>query len=470
MYTLGALCVMSAIKGADLQMLPASFRAMEVDLHLEPYELGVLALCQGVACAAVGPLWGNLVDCGISRKKLMLAGVGSWGFCTLCLGLVGSFHKMMALRALNGMALAMLLPVTQSFVVDLCSKEERGYIFGCLYFFANMGQVLACLFVTPMSNQVLWGIHGWRIALLAVGVVSILAGSVVPLLVKEESRVWREERFGASREVAKLLWFLTIPTFCVILLQGVFGTIPGAALSFTTMYFQYTGISDTMVALINSLRILGDAIGGLIGGIIGDMLAAWSPKYGRAITAQVSVIGCVPLVYFIFLGLPRTEENWAIYGGLLMLHGVIGSWVAPGCLCPVMCDIIPKRCLASAYAWELAVVFASGNTLGPVLVGSMSQSFFGYRLSTDQVRDMQPELREQNAEALGLSVLFATAVPYTVCAVVLSLMYVTYPKDVQAATVSDRMDWNVDDTESTGLLSSGTSSVSSEAESSSRRY
>jgi len=45
-YTMCALCAISAIKGADLQMLPASFRAMEADLYLTPYDLGILALCQ----------------------------------------------------------------------------------------------------------------------------------------------------------------------------------------------------------------------------------------------------------------------------------------------------------------------------------------------------------------------------------------------------------------------------------------
>jgi len=437
-YTLLALCAMSAIKGADLQMLPASFRAMEVDLHLSPYDLGVLALCQGVACAAAGPFWGNLVDCGTSRVWLMLLGVGAWGCCTLLLGLVSSFMWMALLRAVNGVALAMLLPVTQSFVMDLSPKEERGYMFGCLYFCANLGQVLSCLFVTPMSNEDVRGIAGWRVAMLVIGVVSILASFLVPIMVKEqERRVWHPERFGASREFAKLLCFLGIPTFGVILLQGVFGTIPGAALSFTTMYFQYAGISDTMVALINALRILGDAVGGLLGGMVGDALATWSPRYGRALTAQVSVIACIPLTYMIFLGLPRTEQSWATYGGLLFLHGLVGSWVAPGCICPVMCDIVPKRCLASAYAWELAIVFASGNTLGPVLVGAMSEELFGYHLSTEQVADMPSDVRDRNADALGMSVLFASIVPYTACAILMSLLYKTYPTDAKIAHMRD---------------------------------
>eukprot|EP00429_Kryptoperidinium_foliaceum_P011827 CAMPEP_0176044764 /NCGR_PEP_ID=MMETSP0120_2-20121206/22218_1 /TAXON_ID=160619 /ORGANISM="Kryptoperidinium foliaceum, Strain CCMP 1326" /LENGTH=485 /DNA_ID=CAMNT_0017378169 /DNA_START=52 /DNA_END=1510 /DNA_ORIENTATION=- len=434
-YTLLALCAMSAIKGADLQMLPASFRAMEVDLHLSPYDLGVLALCQGVRrWPVLGQLGGlrnieGVVDAPRCRRL---------GLLHTSPGLGEQLHVDGASSAVNGVALAMLLPVTQSFVMDLSPKEERGYMFGCLYFCANLGQVLSCLFVTPMSNEDVRGIAGWRVAMLVIGVVSILASFLVPIMVKEqERRVWHPERFGASREFAKLLCFLGIPTFGVILLQGVFGTIPGAALSFTTMYFQYAGISDTMVALINALRILGDAVGGLLGGMVGDALATWSPRYGRALTAQVSVIACIPLTYMIFLGLPRTEQSWATYGGLLFLHGLVGSWVAPGCICPVMCDIVPKRCLASAYAWELAIVFASGNTLGPVLVGAMSEELFGYHLSTEQVADMPSDVRDRNADALGMSVLFASIVPYTACAILMSLLYKTYPTDAKIAHMRD---------------------------------
>lgn len=438
--TLGALCVVSAIKGADLQLLPASFRAMEVDLSLRPYCLGMLALSQGVACAAAGPIWGNLVDSGFSRRRLIMTGTGCWGVCTFSLAFVSSFPKMAVLRALNGVWLAMLLPVTQSFVADMSHKSERGYLFGWLYFFSNMGQVLACLFVTPLSMQQVYGYDGWRVALAVVGMLSLFVMMFIPYFIQEECRAWKPERLGLQREFRKLGRFMQIPTFAVIILQGIFGTIPGAALSFSTMYFQYTGISDTTVALINSLRIVGDACGGLLGGIIGDGLALRSPSYGRAMTAQISMVACLPLVYVIFLGLNRSEASAGSYAGLLFLHGLVGSWMAPGCLCPIMCDIIPKRCLGSAYAWELALVFASGNTMGPLLVGTMAQRLFGYKLSTEEVGEMPPDRRGQNAEALGMSLLFASAVPYAICAVLCSLMYLTYPGDTRAASESNLSD------------------------------
>lgn len=433
--TLSCLCMISLVKGADMQLFPSSFRAMEVDLSVHPFEMALLALCQGVSAAAFGPFWGNLVDSGWPRRQLLTLGCASWGFCTMALGCVSGLRAMAVLRVLNGAALAMLLPVVQSFVIDLAKSKDRGCCFGILYFSTNLGQVLACLLVTPLSNAKVWGYDGWRVALGVVGAISFLITLCVPLLVVETPHPWRPHRLGLRREVRKLACFFQIPTFCVIILQGVFGTIPGAAFSFVTMYFQYLGISDFTTALVISLHVIGDACGGLLGGIIGDALAHWSPRYGRALTAQISVIASIPAVAATFLLVPREPSSVGVIAGILFLLGLVGSWVAPGCICPIMCEIVPRSRLGSAYAWELAIVFCSGNLLGPTLVSGLSSRLFGYEMSTEQVRHMEPEVRATNARALGKALFFTTAVPYVLCAVLFSLLYFTHQKDSRSASL-----------------------------------
>lgn len=433
------------VKGADLQLLPASFRAMEVDLGVEPITLAMMALCQGVAAAASGPMWGNLVDSGISRKWLLMVGTMSWGACTIALATVTSLYSMALVRMMNGLALAMLLPVTQSFVADLSRPGERGSNFGMLYFSTNIGQVLCCLFATPISNQRVLGHAGWRVALFVVGALSTLIVPLIPMMVYEEPRKWRPERLGPTREVRKLGVFLRIPTFIVIILQGVFGTIPGAALSFLTMYFQYTGTSDFSAALVLSFHVIGEACGGLLGGHVGDALANWSPRYGRALTAQISSLCAVPTVAALFLMVPRESQMTTAFAGILFLHGLLGSWVAPGCINPVMCDIVPRASLGSAYAWELAIVFCSGNLLGPLLVGVLSSHVFGYRLSTEQVDTMDPAVREQNARALGKSLFYSCAVPYMISTVIFLMLFVTHDADARRVGLLELSNSEADD-------------------------
>jgi MFS family permease len=402
---------------------------MEMSLGVSPYDLAFMSLCQGVMSAASGPMWGNLVDAGYTRKKLLFSGVLLWGVCTILLAYAHTIATMSFLRGMNGIAVAMLLPVTQSFVYDLSKSEDRGLVFGTLYFSTNIGQVLACFFVTPISSSTVMGMEGWRFALCVVGFMSLLATMLVPLMVVEAPRPWRPDRLGPLREARKLMSFLKIPTFNVIVLQGIFGTIPGAAFSFLVMYFQYIGISDFAAALVISLHVIGDACGGLLGGVIGDALAIWSPRYGRAITAQISAVVAIPIVAALFLMAPRDVSMTSCYAGILFMLGLTSSWVAPGCICPVMCDIVPRSSLGSAYAWELAIVFCSGNVLGPLLVGVLSERVFGYQLTNQQVNDMEPAVRQANARALGNSLFFSSAVPYAICAIIFVALFFTHHQD-----------------------------------------
>ncbi|CAJ1402069.1 unnamed protein product [Effrenium voratum] len=181
---------------------------------------------RGVACAVTGPLWGNLVDSGASRKTLLQAGAGLWGICTFQLALTSNFVVMMMLRVLNGAALAMMVPVIQSFVADLTSSENCGSAFGKVACAANVGQVLACLMVTPISESTVLGMHGWRFCLATVGLLSLLTVLFVRAAVFEEPPVWKPRRFGLLRELRTVYQFLKIPTFRVRALEPL-GAHPG---------------------------------------------------------------------------------------------------------------------------------------------------------------------------------------------------------------------------------------------------
>jgi len=417
------------MKGADLQMLPSSFRAMEHDLHLAPSQLAMLALCQGVACAVSGPLWGNLVDSGASRKWLLQVGAGLWGLCTMQLALTSHFAAMMFLRVVNGAALAMMVPVMQSFVADLTDSSNCGSAFGKVACAANVGQVLACLIVTPISEFVVLGMRGWRLSLLIIGALSLFCVLFVRVAVHEEPSVWKPRRFGLLREFRTIVQFMKIPTFRVIVLQGIFGTIPSAAQSFTTMYLQYMGVSNAMCGLILALRTVGEGLGNALGGYLGDIAHVRRPSDGRTYVAMFSVLVNVPFLYLIFMGVSKTEDLSGFFAGLLFTSGVLTSWEVTGCLIPIVIDIVPKRQLSSAFAWNVAIVFTSGNMLGPMLVGVTAQKLFHYKLTTESVDDMTADMREHNAEALGKSLCFTSIVPCVISALIFTMLFCTYASD-----------------------------------------
>jgi hypothetical protein len=51
-----------AIDAADAALLPAVFRALEVEMDLTPTTLAVLVLAQSLAGAIASPVWGQIVD------------------------------------------------------------------------------------------------------------------------------------------------------------------------------------------------------------------------------------------------------------------------------------------------------------------------------------------------------------------------------------------------------------------------
>merc|ERR1719199_144152 len=66
------------IDGADVQLLPASFRALEADLGFAPVNLGQLAMVQALFCACLAPFWASVADMELYPKKFLL------GVAVLC--------------------------------------------------------------------------------------------------------------------------------------------------------------------------------------------------------------------------------------------------------------------------------------------------------------------------------------------------------------------------------------------------
>ncbi|CAE7637491.1 NPC1 [Symbiodinium sp. CCMP2456] len=424
---------------------------MEHELHMRPNLLGLMALAQGVACAVTGPIWGNLVDSGASRKLLLKVGTGLWGLCTFQLAFTTQLWPMLALRVLNGAALSMLLPVLQSFISDLSTSDDAGQICGKVYCAANFGQVLACLIVVPISEHRIFGVMGWRICLAVVGILSLLVVLLVEAAVEDLPRTWDPKRFGLSREFHKLAKFLRLGSFRVIILQGVFGTIPGAAQTFTTMYFQYLSISNHMCGLIIAMRTVGEGIGGALGGYLGDAANAKNHHYGRTWVAMFSVTASIPFLYVVYMGIPREASLSLLFAGILFTMGLVTTWEVPGCLQPVVMDIIPRRDLSSAFSWDVAIVFASGNTIGPLLVGFIAQDIFDYHYTSEKVENMSLEVREHNASALGRAIFFSCVVPSLISAVNFALLFWTYPADKESLEEREAME-DEDAAERTVLL------------------
>lgn len=185
------LYVVCAIEGTDMLLLPSCYRAMEMDLGLSPSSLGYLAMGQAFWQASAAPLWGAVSD-SMSRRLVLTTAVGGWAIFTALTSAASGFWVLFVIRCLNGIALASIIPVSQSIVADVSLSKNRGSTFGLIQSFTSFGQIFASLFGTWLSGiTIVPGFMGWRLTFLLTGATS--AFLVVALL-----RTFEEPPRGAA--------------------------------------------------------------------------------------------------------------------------------------------------------------------------------------------------------------------------------------------------------------------------------
>lgn len=362
---------------------------------------------------------------------LLVAGATGWGIATILLAFVDNLKGMIILRIVNGVALGVLSPTVQSIIASEVEPGNRGFQFGCLGFFkTGFGAVATSLIATSISNKQIGSISGWRVAFVVIGMLTIIVALIVSRFFEERPRKLQLTQISIGEELSKVYsYFRKIPTFGIVVCQGMFGCIPFTALAFQTMFLQYVGISDFNAALITALNISGCGLGMLLGGAIGDFAAHHSPDHGRVFTAQLSTMLSMPLVILLFALVPRDAGWCGTFAALAFSLGLVCSWCDSGCNRPIFCEIVPASSCASAFSWLYCIEWSLSQLVGYSAFSFMSDHFFGYEPVQQEVIHMSPARRQMNADALGKSLLLSCLVPWAVAFLVYSLVHYTYKHD-----------------------------------------
>lgn len=427
------LCVYAVVEGMDFALLPASMRGLEESLGFGPAKLAGLAAVQGIMCAVSGPFWAALTDNGFSKRILLSAGAASWAVLLTMLALVSSFHTMLFLRALNGVVLAIVVPVSQSMVVEVAGPEGRGAIFG-MFMFCQMtlGMMPAMMVGTAMSTRTILGYPGWRIALLAVGALGSFVSLLVWALMVEAPRAWRPERINFWSEAEKFSTFMSVPSFRVLLGQGMFSAISMCAFQFMTLHFQYQGYANWVAGMLTSVCLISLGFGLAFGGIIGDRSARMSPKHGRVLTAQVSTILQIPMYFVLFDVLPNIgtpgQPHWTVFATLVCMGAF--SWSKTGCNRPILSELATSESIGSIMAWNNCFELGAGMLIGPSSIGALAEMFFGYETRMESISEMPPDIRHNNAAAIAQAMLFVATIPQIISLFIYIRLHFTYSADV----------------------------------------
>ncbi|RWW10199.1 hypothetical protein GW17_00026267 [Ensete ventricosum] len=337
--TLVLVNLAAIMERADEALLPAVYHEVGAALHASPTRLGSLTLFRSIVQSACYPLAAYLAT-RHNRTHVIALGAFLWAAATFLVALSNTFLQVAISRALNGVGLALVTPAIQSLVADSTDETTRGTAFGWLQLTGNFGSIIGGFFSLVLASTTFMGIAGWRVAFHVVGMISVVVGVLIRLfavdphfsddarstneLVPRKS-AWEEVKFMLDEAKA----VMRIPSFQIIVAQGVTGSFPWSALSFAPMWLELIGFSHKGTGILMSMFIVASSLGGLLGGKMGDSLAKRFPDTGRIILSQISSASAIPLAALLMLVLPDDPSMGLAHGIVLFIMGLSISWNAP---------------------------------------------------------------------------------------------------------------------------------------------
>jgi MFS family permease len=433
------------VEGADTQLMPASTLALQAPpLKFTLAQLASLNVAQAVCVNIAAPFWGILADRRVtSRRNLLLLGAMGQAVACMCLSQVHSLLPMILLRCWAGMCLASLRPIANGIVAEITSESKHGKIFGRLQSFLLLGMFSSTMVVIPVARMTIFGFPGWRVAFFGVGLLSIAVCCTLfflfeePVSTEERPRMRTEEYVAQNErsiimvvfsEISKLTAFFRLPTFCLMIVQGIFGTIPYTVMGLMASYFQLCGISDTEAAILAGEMALMGVPGNILGGLVADKLAATFGAHGRPLSAQLTILlGLTPL-FQIYYGVSPGPNNFWVYLALIAFFGLFGCWAQSGTNFPILSDIVPAESRSSVMAWESAFENSVANAVGPFAAAFLATNLFGYNLKDAPQGESIP-MDLDAAKALGSALATVSCIPAMICFCAYSVMHWSYPRD-----------------------------------------
>jgi MFS family permease len=461
--TMALLLIANAVDAADLSLLPGLFRALEQDFGVGPKGLASLVLSQSTLKGLAYPAWGVLSD-RYPRKPALWGACVAWGLAAAALVFCTSFELLAACLGAGGVALACLMPVSQSMMSDIIPAHKRGTAFGQMQLAGNVGSLLGGALSTVTSELMVFGIwRGWRLCFMIVAVISLALAPAICVFLKEPARGGviddciadvatddhadgvsfsgengpltepmpthrrrRRHHLGLCDQVRLIF---SRRTFLLLVGQGVVGNMPWVAFdSFGVLWLQYLGFENSVVAQLMIARRLGGAGGALFGGWLSDKLFGLYGDGARIACAQFSVLSGMPMIYVTLMLLPRTPNEYWLYCASLLLFGFGASWCTPACNRPIITEIVQPEIRGSIIGFWIGIETVISALSAPA-AAYLAKDVFGYERNPQPVDEMDDETRRGNVDALARALLWTMIVPWVPCFLFYTAMHWTYKKD-----------------------------------------
>ncbi|KAI8107478.1 hypothetical protein M9435_002507 [Picochlorum sp. BPE23] len=432
LVSLVAINCCAIVEKADESVLPAvliNIRESFPEASLTT--LGFATFIRAIFQALASPIAGFLGD-EYDRTKIILYGCVIWGVAMGCIGLSTNLGVLLISCGCNGIGLSLAIPTITSLLSDYSHPSQRGRVFGMMGFVANMGGLVAAFFATSFASEHHHG--GWRLVFITMALVSVVCG-VVQRILAVDPRDLKVQKLRNADVYSKLVSMfeslqvlLRIPSFRLIVLQGIVGSMPWVSMSLFTLWLQNIGFSGRISAHLVAIFSVCCALGGVLGGILGDYAASnISQRHGRIAVGQTSIALGIPLSILLcrrgIYNPPLLADGVEVYypfAVLLALLGLVSSWCGSN-NSAIFAEIVPPTMITRVFAFDRTFEGAVG-ALGAPLVGVIASRVYGFSFDDDSQG-------YENGRALSQSLMWCLCVPWAICFIFYSLLHRTFPSD-----------------------------------------
>jgi len=316
-YATVLLCLINFFLFADQNLMAPNLTRIAHDFGMTDLERDVLLggriamgfwLLGGIVTLATG--W--FTD-RVSRRKLFLAIVMIGEIPCLLTGFAQNYPQMFVLRALTGIGLGGVLPLTNSLLGDMFPQEHRAKAFGLVGVASGLGIAVGQMVAGFTADSCLGTLCGWRIPFVVVAAPGFLVALLYWITVPEPSRGKTERGLktlieGGRTYTAKITWseyrdLFRNRTNILLILQTLPGIVPWSVLFIYLNDFlaQEKGYSVPVATTICMVLGVGILAGIAASGFIGDWIFRRSAKMLAWYVGFSILAGIVPtLCIFLY--------------------------------------------------------------------------------------------------------------------------------------------------------------------------
>ena len=395
--TLALLTLTYFFSFMDRQILAILLEPIKRDLSLSDTQLGLLSgLVFAIFYATLGIPIARLAD-RTSRRNIIAASLAVWSVMTALCGVAQNFTQLLLARVGVGVGEAGAGPPSQSIIADLYPPEKRASAMAIYSLGVLLGGGLGIMIGGNVAHA-----HGWRAAMLVVGIPGIVLALIVRLFVAEPRRGLSDVQRVAEEEAEPLpsMWrgFLAMlhnPAAVYLVAGMTLTSLVGYALTGWGPSYMQRSMGMSMLTVANYIALPAALVGGasaLLGGAIADRMAK---RYG--LHAQAWVIAAMKAIAFPFAVSFYFFDSVPVALGAYFVS-LLFAGVYLGPTYALIQHLAPLRLRAMWAALTLLMVNLIGLGLGPLAVGRLSDL-------------MRPVLGDQSLRYAMLAVAMMTPVP-----------------------------------------------------------